>query len=31
VDKEEMKRYEARLQRSEALPKWSVIITPQAC
>jgi transposase len=29
VEKEEMKRYEARLQRSESLPKWSVIITPQ--
>jgi Rhodopirellula transposase DDE domain len=31
VDKGEMKQYEARLQRSEALPKWSVLITPQAC
>jgi DDE family transposase len=29
VDRGEMKRYEARLQRSETLPKWSVIITPQ--
>jgi hypothetical protein len=31
VGKKEMKRYEARLQRSETLPKWSVVITPQAC
>jgi Rhodopirellula transposase DDE domain len=29
VEPEEMKQYEARLQRSETLPKWSVIITPQ--
>ena len=29
VEPEEMKGYEARLQRSETLPKWSVIITPQ--
>jgi hypothetical protein len=31
VDKAEMKQYEARLQRSETLPKWSVVITPGAC
>jgi hypothetical protein len=31
VAKEEMKQYEARLQRSETLPKWSVVITPGAC
>ncbi len=29
VAPEEMEQYEARLQRSETLPKWSVIITPQ--
>jgi hypothetical protein len=29
VEPKEMKQYEARLQRSETLPKWSVIITPQ--
>jgi hypothetical protein len=31
VDRGEMKQYEARLQRSETLPKWSVVITPGAC
>jgi hypothetical protein len=29
LGEEEMKPYEARLQRSATLPKWSVIITPQ--
>ncbi len=29
VAKAEVRQYEARLQRFKALPKWSVIITPQ--
>src|SRR4051794_18160091 len=29
VAPEEMEQYEARLKRSETLPKWSVVITPQ--
>jgi hypothetical protein len=29
VSKQEMTPWEARLQRSKALPKWSLVITPQ--